>query len=256
MTTEPQLRIENVSKRYANGNAVLENFSIDIDNEDFIAFIGPRGCGKSTILRLIAGLTPLTAGKISFAGGEKDPHRASFIFQEPALLPWRSVGSNVGLPLRLKGVSPDLVQERVKDVLKVWEINHVSERFPLQLSAGMKIRTALARGLVTQPRCLLLDEPFAAVDAITRNKLSVDLMKVRQKHHFSACLVTHSTAEAVFLANRVVVLAANPGRIAEVIDVPELYPRKLAWRETDAFQESVNQVRNALNRVQEDAKKA
>ncbi|WP_309397989.1 ABC transporter ATP-binding protein [Cerasicoccus maritimus] len=256
MTTEPQLRIEGVSKRYANGKAVLENFSLDIQNEEFVAFIGPRGCGKSTILRLIAGLTPITSGQIQHAGGGDINQRTSYIFQESALLPWRNVESNVGLPLRLRGLKAAAISERIRDVLKLWDINHVSNRFPLQLTPGMKVRTSLARGLITQPRTLLLDEPFAALDAIARNKLSADLMKVRQKRHFTACLVTHSAAEAVFLANRVVVLAANPGRIAEIIDVPESYPRKLEWRETDAFQEAVNQVRNALSRVQEDAKKA
>ncbi|WP_309381032.1 ABC transporter ATP-binding protein [Cerasicoccus frondis] len=256
MTTEPQLRIENVSKRYANGNAVLENFSLDIQNEDFVAFIGPRGCGKSTILRLIADLTPLSSGQITHANDENIHQRTSFIFQEYALLPWRTAESNVGLPLRLHGENKEAVAEQTKDVLKLWDINHISNRFPLQLTPGMKVRTALARGLITKPHCLLLDEPFAALDAITRNKLCVDLLKVRQKRHFTGCLVTHSVAEAVFLANKVIVLASNPGRIAEIIDVPEPYPRKLSWRESDLFQEASNQVRNALSKVQEAAKKA
>ena len=166
------------------------------------------------------------------------------------------VASNVRLPLRLEGMPKAEMDERVREVLKLWDLSHVSERFPLQLSSGMKMRTSLARGMVTHPRCLLLDEPFATLDAITRNKISADLMRVREKRPFVGCLVTHSAAEAVFLARRVIVLSANPGRIAEIIDVRSSYPRKLAWRETDDFQNAVVQVRNALNAVQETAKSA
>lgn len=253
MPTEPQLRLNNVSKRYASGKPVLDNFSLELEPHDFVALIGPRGCGKSTILRLISGLTPLSGGEIVHAEASEQ-RRTSYIFSQPALLPWRTVESNVRLPYRLQGASEAETEERVREVLKLWDIAHVSDRFPLQLTAGMKMRTSLARGMVTQPRCLLLDEPFGTLDAITRNKLSADLMRVREKRPFVGFLVTHSAAEAVFLANKVVVLHANPGRIAEVIDVPADHPRKLAWRETDDFQDAVAQVRTALNAVQEAAK--
>jgi len=256
VTTEPQLRLIDVSKRYASGRAVLDEFSINVGRDDFVAFIGPRGCGKSTILRLMAGLTPLSGGKIEHFPGVEEHRRVSFIFQESALLPWRTVEQNIDLPLQLLGLSKGEQAERRREVLKLWELTHVSDRYPLQLTAGMKIRTALARGMATRPACMLLDEPFTALDAITRNKLSAELMRLRAKQPFAACLVSHSAAEAVFMANRVVVLAANPGRIAEVIEAPEPHPRKLTWRESDEFQEAVNQVRNALNQVQEEARPA
>lgn len=256
MTTELQLRLHDVSKRYASGKPVLDKFSFEIEINDFVAFIGPRGCGKSTILRLIAGLTPQTGGEIEHSSTTPQEQRASFIFQESALMPWRTVEDNVGLPLQLNRVSAQERSQRVDDMLKLWGLAHVADRYPLQLSPGMKIRTSLARGLITQPACLLLDEPFTALDAITRNKLCAELMRLREKQPYAGCLVTHSAAEAVFLANRVVVLEANPGRILQVIDIPKPHPRKLEWRETEEFQDAVSRVRTVLNQAQEAAGKA
>ncbi len=254
--TEPQLRLSDVSKRYASGRPVLDQFNLEINPHDFVAFIGPRGCGKSTILRLIAGLTSLSSGEIEHAPGVPEEQRASFIFQKSTFLPWRTVGENVRLPLQLLGVKPEEREERVRQMLRSWGLEHVSSRYPLQLTAGMKVRTSLARGMITRPACLLLDEPFAALDAITRNKLSAELMRQREKQPFAGCLVTHSAAEAVFLANRVIVLEANPGRILREIKAPQPHPRKLEWRESEAFQEAVVQVRNSLNQAQEAAKSA
>lgn len=256
MTTQPQLRLIDVSKRYANGKPVLDKFSLDIARGDFVAFIGPKGCGKSTILRLIAGLTPLTGGQVEHLADVPEHRRASFVFQESALLPWRTVEDNVRLPLQLRGIGADQQRELTADNLKLWGLTHVSARYPLQLTGGMKVRTSLARAMITQPACLLLDEPFTALDAMTRNKLSAELMRLREKQHFVGCLVSHSAAEAVFLANRVVVLEANPGRILKVVDVPQPYPRKLEWRETDDFQDAVTQVRGFLNQAEENAKSA
>jgi len=251
--TRPLLQLKNVSKRYGTSSPVLDALSLDIASNDFVAFIGPRGCGKSTLLRLIAGLTPLTGGEILFDGADCGASSTafSFVFGEAGLLPWRTVERNISLPLQLARVAPTAQKTATAAVMKRWGISHVSRRYPVQLTAGNRRRVALARSMITEPRCILLDEPFAALDAITRNKLSSELMKVREEQPFAVCLVTHSAAEAVYLASRVVVLSPNPGRIREIIEVGEPYPRALEWRESAGFLDVVSQVRAPLNEAQE-----
>ncbi|MEO0794919.1 MAG: ATP-binding cassette domain-containing protein [Verrucomicrobiota bacterium] len=254
MPNQTNLRLIDVSKRYASGRAVLDSLSLDIASGDIVALIGPRGCGKSTILRLIAGLTPLTAGEIEYPDPEGRPAYATpsaFVFSEAALLPWRTVRRNILLPLQLAGIDRNEQDARANAMMKLWDISHIAQRFPVQLTPGNRMRAAFARAMITEPNCLLMDEPFAGLDAITRNKLSAELMKVRSKQTFSACLVTHSAAEAVFMANRIVVLSANPGKIKEIIEVEKDFPRKLAWRESNEFQEAVTRVRSTLNESQE-----
>jgi len=249
--SRPLLQLDRVSKRYASGSPVLDGVSLDIAADDFVTFIGPRGCGKSTLLRLIAGLTPLSSGEITAGDvSETDRDLSAFVFAQPGLLPWRTVEKNVRLPLQLHGAPADEQKKVAQEMMKLWGIQHVAARYPVQLTPGNQRRAALARAMVTRPRCLLLDEPFAALDAITRNKLSVELMKHREKRPFAGCLVTHSAAEATFLGKRVVVLSANPGRIQELIDVPQPHPRTLDWRESTEFQDYVSRVRAALSETQ------
>ncbi|MGE9294998.1 MAG: ABC transporter ATP-binding protein, partial [Puniceicoccales bacterium] len=173
------------------------------------------------------------------------------VFSEPALLPWRTVEKNLRLPLQLLGKSRDEQTATARDMMKMWEIGHVGGRYPLQLTPGNKMRAALARAMITKPKILLLDEPFAALDAITRNKVSAELMKVREKLPFATLHVTHSAAEAAYLAKRVVVLSANPGRIQEIIEIPQEHPRGLEWRESTDFQDAVSRIRAALNQAKE-----
>jgi NitT/TauT family transport system ATP-binding protein len=240
---------EAVGKRFPNGPEVLASVTLTAQPGDFIAFIGPSGCGKTTLLRLLAGLTPPSSGAITLDGvipTEARDHLA-FIFQEPTLLPWLSAQRNVELPLRLRGASPEARQAKARALLRMVGLEAAATQFPRQLSGGMKMRVSLARALTRQPGLLLLDEPFGALDELTRNRLNEDLLSLREQAPFTAFFVTHSVAEAVFLSNRIFILAANPGRIAAEIVVPFPYPRTAELRESPAYQQLVARA-NAMLR--------
>lgn len=243
---DPILSYRSVTKRYERGKPVLDCIDLDVDEGEFVAVIGPSGCGKSTLLRLTAGLSPLSEGQIVFRDGEPARRRLGFIFQDATLLPWLNVRRNVEMPLRLERHPRTERRAAADEVLRLVGLNAVSERFPRQLSGGMKMRVSLARGLVRQPELLLLDEPFGALDAITRNQLNIELLSLREQSPFTALFVTHSVNEAVFLSNRIVVLSANPGRLAHCVEVPFPYPRRAALREDPAYHQLCAQVMRAL----------
>jgi NitT/TauT family transport system ATP-binding protein len=246
--------LEAVGKRFTNGPEVLANITLTARPADFIAFIGPSGCGKTTLLRLLAGLTLPSSGAITLDGvipAEARDHLA-FIFQEPTLLPWLSTCSNVELPLRLRGEPKEARRNQAFELLRLVGLESAAAQYPRQLSGGMKMRVSLARALTRQPSLLLLDEPFAALDELTRNRLNEDLLRLRKQSPFTAFFVTHSVAEAVFLSNRIFVLAANPGRIAAEIVVPFPYPRPAELRESAAYQQVVARA-NAMLRATADA---
>lgn len=243
-----RISLRRVTKSYGGGPPVIDGLDLVAEPGDFISLIGSSGCGKSTLLKLIAGLTPLTSGDISI--GNLQAHQArrwsSFIFQDATLLPWRTVFDNVALTLELKDYPRRDREAKVKAVLDKVGLGGCGDRYPRQLSGGMKMRVSIARALVTSPRVLLMDEPFGALDEMTRDRLHEELLRLKAQQSWTAFFVTHSVAEAVFLSNRVVVLSSHPGRIASETNVPFPYPRLPTLRGDPAFLQLVAQVSEAL----------
>ena len=249
----PIVELRDVDKRFGDGPPILDKVSFAAGRGDFITLIGPSGCGKSTILKLISGLIPVSAGRIVVDGMEPSSalERLAFVFQEPTLLPWLSVSRNVEVPLRLQGAG---AQRRAKVVDKALALVRLEDRrdyYPRQLSGGQKMRVSLARALSVEPRILLLDEPFAALDEITRNHLNEELLAIRQQLAWTAFFVTHSVAEAVFLSNRILVMSANPGRLHDELSVDLPYPRTEETRESQEYQRLVGEVSRILRSVEE-----
>ena len=235
ITGDTQLVLRSVGKTFANRTIALSDVNLTVRQGDFISLLGASGCGKSTVLRLIAGLSSPTSGlldwRIQQAGRpDTSKHEIGFVFQEPTLLPWASVADNVWLPLRLKGVSRRAAAERVNAVLTGVGLCGFEQAVPRELSGGMKMRVSIARAMVARPRLLLMDEPFAALDEITRFQLNNDLLQLWQQENFTVIFVTHSVFESVFLSNRIVVMAGRPGRIFGEIEIDEPYPRTEPFR--------------------------
>ncbi len=251
MTNPPIVRIDNIGKRFGTGPLVLDGINLAVDRGEFISFIGPSGCGKSTLLRLIAGLTDASTGSLVVDGMTPVNAREEmfFVFQDANLLPWRRVAANVELPLLLRGDTAYHREARVREMLQIVGLEAAAGKYPWQLSGGMKMRVSIARALSVAPAILLLDEPFGALDEMTRDQLNEDLLRIRQRDAFTAFFVTHSVTEAVFLSTRIVVLSANPGRIAGVIPVPFAYPRTAELRETPEFLKLLAETSHALRAV-------
>ena len=247
----PIVEFREVAKRFGDGPDVLEDISFAAQPGDFVALIGPSGCGKSTLLRLIAGLSPVSGGTLTVAG--RDPEHAAaelaFVFQDATLLPWLTVAGNVELPQRLRGIPAAARAAARHRALALTGLDDRSDFLPRQLSGGQQMRVSLARALTLEPKILLLDEPFGALDEMTRERLNEELLAIRAQQAWTAFFVTHSVAEAVFLANRVVVLSAGPGRIAEEFAVPLPYPRTADTRLTPAYQELVVRISRRLRSV-------
>ena len=207
-----------VGKVFAGGVTALSDMNLSVAGGEFVSLLGPSGCGKSTALRLIAGLMQPTTGKVSWQGGQ-DSGDLGVVFQEPTLMPWATVEKNVWLPLRLKGESLSDTRPRIAQALEMVGLGGFANSYPRELSGGMKMRVSIARALVTQPRLILMDEPFAALDEITRNKMNDDLLALRDRLGCTVIFVTHSVFESVYLSDRVVVMAPRPGRVAEELTV-------------------------------------
>jgi NitT/TauT family transport system ATP-binding protein len=248
MTVAPQVEFHNVSKRYGATRAVLEGLDLVIRKGQLVTLIGPSGCGKSTVLKLIAGLTPPSQGTIRVDGLTPQEARetVSFIFQDATLLPWRPVEQNVGLGLELDGATKIQRQVKTAALLKLVGLEHVAKFYPRELSGGMKMRVSIARALATSPKLLLMDEPFAALDEMSRDRLNEELLRLKSEQGWTGVFVTHSVEEAVFLSSEVIVLATHPGRIHErfAIDLP--FPRTAALRETPEFAALVAKVSHIL----------
>ena len=225
----PLLVLRGVGKSFSNGVVALKDVDLTIREGDFVSLLGPSGCGKSTALRIIAGLSSPSAGTLGWLKTLGNDG-VGFVFQEPTLLPWATVFDNVWLPLRLRGVSREAARPAVMELLERVHLAGFEAAVPRELSGGMKMRVSIARGLVTKPRLLLMDEPFAALDEITRFRLNNDLLELWQDERFTVVFVTHSVFESVFLSNRIVVMAARPGRVFEEFGVDAPYPRDEAFR--------------------------
>ena len=253
----PAVEFRAVEKRYGSGPVILDAFSLTAAPGDFIALIGPSGCGKSTLLKLIAGLSPVTAGALLLGGRAATPERAStgdelaYVFQEPTLLPWLTVAANVALPLELRATPPDRRAELVRTALTLVGLEPRAAYYPRQLSGGQKMRVSIARALVLSPQILLLDEPFGALDEMTRDRLNEELLAIRERQSWTAFFVTHSVAEAVFLSNRIVVMSANPGRLHREIRVDLPYPRTPATRRDPAYHALVDEASQLLRSVED-----
>jgi NitT/TauT family transport system ATP-binding protein len=244
--------LNNVGKIYPNGTVAVQNASFEAGEGEFICFVGPSGCGKSTIFNMITGLTESTEGKLSVLQTTpkeaRKQNETAFVFQEHTLLPWSSLLDNVTLPLKLRGVSTKTRLDEGERVLELVGLKDYVNALPRQLSGGMKMRVSIARALISRPKLLLMDEPFGALDEITRQTLQNELLNIwQQDKQMSVLFITHNVFEAVFLSTRVVVMTPRPGKIAAVIDIPIPFPRNEAYRTTPEFSELVGRISNSLN---------
>jgi NitT/TauT family transport system ATP-binding protein len=247
----PLLRLASVAKTFSTGTRALADIDLTIHPGEFVSLLGPSGCGKSTLLKLIAALARPSSGTIDWpqstytADGIAEP-ALGFVFQEPTLLPWRTVAANVHLPLLLAHAEAQEARERVREALALVGLSAFADQYPRQLSGGMKMRVAVARALVTRPKILLMDEPFAALDEITRIKLNDELLDLFRRQELTVIFVTHSVYESVYLSSRIVVMSARPGRVSADIPIEAGYPRVEEFRTSPFYNESCRLVSAAL----------
>jgi NitT/TauT family transport system ATP-binding protein len=257
----PAVRLVGVEKAFPVKDdaptIALSDINLEIGQQEFVSLIGPSGCGKSTLLRVIGDLITPSTGSVEVNG--KPAHQArldreyGMVFQAPVLFDWRTVEANVRLPLEVTGYPKDKRQALVNEKLELVELGGFAQHYPHQLSGGMQQRVAIARALALQPSILLMDEPFGALDEMTRERLNAELLDIWSETHTTVVFVTHSIPEAVFLSARVVVMSPRPGRIAETIDIDLAYPRDETTREEDRYYELVTEVREALRGRPDDA---
>lgn len=241
------IRMDRVTKRFGNDTLAVSDMSLVINEGDFVSLLGPSGCGKSTALKMIAGLLPVTAGTITIAPPTgKTEQDLGFVFQEPTLMPWATVFDNVFLPLRLAGLSRADATPRVEQALRDVGLSKFITAYPRELSGGMKMRVSIARAMVTKPRILLMDEPFAALDEMTRSKLNNDVVRLAATNGLTVVFVTHSVFESVYLSTRVVVMAARPGRVADQLTMETPWPRDEDWRISQEFSTEARRVSDSL----------
>jgi len=238
---------DQVRKVYPGGQGLtaLDGVSLDIRPGEFVSILGPSGCGKSTFLRCIAGLEDISGGTLGVDGRPVDgpPDHLGMVFQRDALLEWRTIEQNILLPIEFAGKSTAPYRAAVGQLLRLAGLSEFAGRYPRELSGGMRQRAAICRALIDQPGLLLMDEPFGALDALTRDQMNVELQRIWMETHNTVVFVTHGIAEAVFLADRVAVFSPRPGRIVEVLDIDLPRPRRLAVRETQAFGAYTGRIR-------------
>lgn len=248
------LRLSGISKVFANRTVALEGVDLTIQPGEFLTLLGPSGCGKSTLLKMIAGLGAPSTGMIDWPQSSYDalgePDRLlGYVFQEPTLLPWCSVFDNVYLPLKLAGQRKPAVRERIMEALNQVGLSRFAKAYPRELSGGMKMRVSIARALVTSPKILLMDEPFAALDEITRTKLNNDLLQLFARQSLTVIFVTHSVYESVYLSSRIVVMSARPGRVSSEIAIDVPYPRDEDFRTSTVYNDYCRRASEALRRA-------
>ncbi|NET38313.1 MAG: ABC transporter ATP-binding protein [Cyanothece sp. SIO1E1] len=246
MNTTPAVTLNQVSKTYKNGTVALKEIDLTVNQGQFISLVGPSGCGKSTLLRLLAGLGQLSSGQIQWRDRQSKRNLA-FVFQDPALMPWANVLENVQLPLKLRRQTQGQSKLAVENAIQMVDLKGFEQAYPRQLSGGMQMRVSLARALVTSPDHLLLDEPFGALDEITRSKLNSDLLNLWHRMHWTVVFVTHNIYEAVYLSNRVVVMAPRPGRVIADIAITAPYPRDPRFRTSASFNQYCQAVLTCLS---------
>ena len=246
------IQLENASLIYDSSTPVLDGITIAARQGEFVSVLGPSGCGKTSLLRLISGLVEPSSGEVTVAGQPARRFRrasggVSLVFQEPRLLPWRNVKRNIALPLELSRVAPADQRSLVEASLELIGLRpEDATKYPRMLSGGMKMRVALARALVTKPSVLLLDEPFSALDDLLRQQLNEELLRIWQERQPTTVFVTHNISEAIFLSQRVIIMASHPGRIKATVEVPFDYPRSHKLRATGEFAELVGEVGDLL----------
>lgn len=249
---QPAIRLDHVAKTFAlNGGRklqALETIDLKIERGSFVAVLGPSGCGKSTILRLVAALDDPSTGRVTIDGKAPDElsraHRLGVAFQDHALLPWLDIAANVALPFQVAGVAVD--KERISELLGLVGLSGFEKARPSQLSGGMRQRASIARALALRPDVLLLDEPFGALDAVTRRQMNIELQRIWYSEEITTLLVTHSVEEALFLADRVIVMSGRPGRVIRDLKVPFQRPRQPAIMRDPAFHALVDELTLAL----------
>ncbi|MGF1523087.1 MAG: ABC transporter ATP-binding protein [Leptolyngbyaceae cyanobacterium] len=244
--TPVAIALNHIDKVYNNGTVALQGVDLTIHQGEFVSLVGPSGCGKSTVLRLIAGLGQPSGGTLEWGMAERDRSLA-FVFQDAALMPWATVVDNVHLPLKLKGASLRSSRSRIQEALNLVDLQGFEWSYPRQLSGGMKMRVSIARALVTNPSLLLMDEPFGALDEMTRSRLNSDLLHLWERYHWTVVFVTHNIYEAVYLSNRVVVMAAHPGRVVADVPIAAPHPRDESFRTSSLFNEYCRTILESLS---------
>jgi NitT/TauT family transport system ATP-binding protein len=240
------IQITGAAKTYPSGTQALLPINLEIKGGEFVTLLGPSGCGKSTLLKMIAGLIQPSFGKIDKPILQNSDTRMSFVFQSPTLMPWANVQTNVQLPLDISRIPKEESKNRVTKVLKTVGLEDFASEIPKNLSGGMQMRVSIARALVTKPALLLMDEPFGALDEITRHKLDSELLQLWSENALTILFVTHSIHEAVFLSSRVIMMAARPGRIIEEIKINEPYPRNPEFMMSSSFMNYALSIQKSL----------
>ncbi|MGE2843973.1 ABC transporter ATP-binding protein [Rhodococcus sp. 3.70] len=242
LTAPMQMVFSDVVKKFDTGTVALDGIDLNVERGDFVAVVGPSGCGKSTLLRMAAGLERPTSGAVAL-----DTESVGFIFQEPTLLPWRTVQANVELSAELGGGDKAARKLRADEAIRAVGLADFAKQLPNALSGGMKMRVSLARALTLAPAVMLLDEPFGALDEMTRLEMQVELQRLYTDKGFISMFITHSVSEAVYLANKVVVMTARPGRIHSVVDIDFPYPRSPELRYDARYTEHVAEISASLH---------
>ena len=243
--------MRNVSKLFSNGTLALKDMTLNVERGEFLSLLGPSGCGKSTALRIIAGLGAPSSGKVDWPSSKLDSRGLpegdiGFVFQEPTLMPWETVFGNAYLPLRLEGTGKSAARPRVMDTLASVGLADFAGAYPRELSGGMKMRVSIARALVTKPKLLLMDEPFAALDEITRQKLNDDVRRLWRDSGITVIFVTHSVFESAFLSNRIVVMKARPGQVYADMPIETSAERDANYRTSEEYRAATDKVSRAL----------